>query len=219
MTRYAFWEVGGGSHDSILWVGVYGGHSDEWWHKAIIKPVYRVAHRLDRLIWAARYRLSPRHRYHLVDTRLEPGYYDVDYLMLHACFALLRRYIEDEMGGEEAIRRFNQQLLLVPDPNAPEGLQERQADRQANAVDLYLWWTKTKPADEAERERMCSHLYGRQYSVKKDADGRSVFSADTPWTDADRAMHKQFRALERKIEREERTMLHQLIEIRGSLWT
>jgi hypothetical protein len=42
-----------------------------------------------------RYRLLKRHRYHLVDTGLTPGYYDQDNRMLHACFALLVDYVDE----------------------------------------------------------------------------------------------------------------------------
>jgi len=215
-----FWNVGGGSEDAILGVKVYGNkYRDAWWFGGIVMPVYRFASKIDRAYDWLRYRLVPRHQYHLVNTGLKPAYYDCDTLMLNACFALLCRYVEDEMGGEDAIRRLNQQLLLTPDHNAPEGLESGQAARQASAVDLYVWWKRTKPADEKEYDRMLAHLYGRKRSMKKQEDGTSVYSTDEPWTDEDKAMNVKFRALEDKIDTDEQAMLHRLIDIRRSLWT
>lgn len=39
-------------------------------------------------------------KYHIVNTGLKPGYYDVDTLMFHSCFSLLVRYVEEEKGLE-----------------------------------------------------------------------------------------------------------------------
>src|ERR1700733_10296632 len=38
-------------------------------------------------IWWLRYRLQKKHKYHLIDTKLEPGYYDTDSILLHGCFS------------------------------------------------------------------------------------------------------------------------------------
>jgi hypothetical protein len=39
--------------------------------------------------WWILHRLHPKHRHHIVKTRLKPGYYDTDMLILEASFALL----------------------------------------------------------------------------------------------------------------------------------
>lgn len=150
------------------------------------------------------YRLLPSRQYHLVNTGLPPGYYDPDTRLLHACFAMLVYHVEQEVGGLAKLEEWTNGLRANPDPNAPEGWEDGQATRQSEAALLYRWWTIEKPADEAKCEAMLMHLYGRRPRI--------------PWTEADKAMHEEFRALEAKIASDEQSMLHRLIDIRGSLW-
>ena len=51
---------------------------------------------ISRQWWALKHRIVPKHRYHIVNTRLKPGYYDIPELMLYVNFSLLLRYVEDE---------------------------------------------------------------------------------------------------------------------------
>lgn len=51
-----------------------------------------LSHRLHTWKWWCYHRFVPRHRYNIVRTGLEPGYYDEDDLILHACFSLLERF-------------------------------------------------------------------------------------------------------------------------------
>ncbi len=63
--------------------------------------------------------------YNLKIKTLEPQYYDVDTVMLHACFNLLVTYIEDETPDYVDIKSYNtnkQNLYL------------------AEAHALYYWW-------------------------------------------------------------------------------
>ena len=55
--------------------------------------------RLKRILWETprsflHYRIFDK--YHTVDTKLKPGYYDIDTRMLHSCFSLLVDYVELE---------------------------------------------------------------------------------------------------------------------------
>lgn len=191
----------------------------EWWRRFIIRPLWRVGnmgHNARR--WLA-YRLHPKHRYHLIDSGLPPGYYDVDTLILNGCFSLLCRYVEIEHGGADVLSEWATKLKTEPDKNAPEGWQAAQGEREGEAVRLYRWWKFEKPAEQAEYDRMLNHLYGRKRSTKPDANGQSVWSVDEPWTDADKVMHDQMRALKEKMAGDEQAMLKRLIDIRGSLWT
>ena len=47
------------------------------------------------------YRFHPKHRYHVVDTGLAPGYYDKDYLILHSVFNILKEYVEVELAWSQ----------------------------------------------------------------------------------------------------------------------
>jgi len=86
------------SSDTVFGIEYYGNkHYDKWWFKATI-GAYRniVLKNIDRVYWWIRYRTFSR--YHIVNTGLSPRYYDVDELMFHACFSLLGRFVEGELG-------------------------------------------------------------------------------------------------------------------------
>jgi hypothetical protein len=46
------------------------------------------------------YRFHPGHRYHVLKLGIKPGYSDVDYRIVHANFALLVQYVEQEAPFE-----------------------------------------------------------------------------------------------------------------------
>lgn len=94
---------------------------------AWVESIYFWTMRLFRgVINWFRYRTT--RRYFLVNTGLEPNYYDVDTRMLHACFSLLVDFVEKEK---------------------PEESIDWQADESHsmawNEISyLYLWWTSTR---------------------------------------------------------------------------
>lgn len=215
----AFWNCGGGSHDSVLWMHVYGRRHGSVLHKIIVKPLHRIGRRLNKAKYWVLHRYHPKHQYNIIRTGLKPGYYDEDYLILHGCFAMLERYMQWH-GGDAALEKFSAELLAKPDSNAPEGLQEGQAVRQNEAVALYRWWKIEKPADEARRDDLMMHLYGgRKLETKPTAHPDLVELVPPKFAGSDADLHKEFRALDEKIDDDEQAMLHRLINIRLSLWT
>ncbi|MEP0323330.1 hypothetical protein [Bauldia litoralis] len=184
----------------ILGWAVFGGDTPR-----VIRILHRVARRiLDAKFWVY-YRFHPRHRYNLVKTGLVPGYYEKDTLILHSAMALLCEYI-DENDGHEALAKFTADLRdpSKQDRNAPEGLENGQADRQSEALAIYHWWTVDRPADEARRERLTHELYGHPKPPRDGAFGDK---------------RQQLWALDEKIQDDEQAMLHRLVNIRLSLWT
>ncbi len=218
---YGWFDFGSSSNAGIFGQSALCGPrgKKEWWRVYIIRPLWNVGHSAHRLKWYLQHRFNPKHQYHLIDTGLEPGYYDVDYLMLHGCFSLLCRYVEDEQGGVEKLTKWSENLMTAPDKNAPEGLHESQGENESEAVKLYLWWKRTKPADQAEYDRMVHHLYSDKWVTYTNDDGHRVFGPRRKWTDEDIAMRSSMHALDDKMKRDEQEMLKRLIDIRGGLWT
>jgi hypothetical protein len=52
---------------------------------------------IGKVTWWLKYRFHPSHRYTIIDTRLKPGYYDRDYILLVTSFAILCDFIEKEL--------------------------------------------------------------------------------------------------------------------------
>lgn len=54
--------------------------------------IYKFFHNLK---WKILHRFHPKHQYHIIRTRLEPGYYDPDTQIMEGVFALLCDYVEN----------------------------------------------------------------------------------------------------------------------------
>lgn len=165
----------------------------KWWMRRIVDAPGRAAD------WFL-YRLHPKRRYHVINTGLRPGWHDEDTMILHGCMAMLRRYIEWH-GGPDELDAFSLELRSSPEKwGGPEGAMDGQAHQQEEATAIWRWWTGTKPTDEKRRDELTNELFGK-HGVK------------------DEAKLKELDALEEKINSEEQTYLHRLIDIRPSLWT
>ncbi len=164
----------------------------------------RITRRLKDMKWWVQCRFHTKYRMHVINTGLEPGWHDEDQLILYACMAMLCRYIEWH-GTEEDIEAFNAELRDPGiDPNSPDELKHGQADRQEEALAIYRWWKKEKPLDEDRRTEMVMALHGNPCKVPE-GDRKQY--------------HAELDALQTKIDDDEQSMLHRLIDIRRSLWT
>lgn len=152
-------------------------------------------------LWAVRHRVDPRHRYHMVNTGLAPGYYDTDERILHACMSLLVAYVERECGGEEAMQKWTDELRSEPDPYAPAGAVNSQADRQEETLAIYRWWKVQRPADRQREDDWMMEIWGGS-TGSRDPEER-----------------QRYRDFEQANEDRDQEMLHRLIEVRRSLWT
>lgn len=168
------------------------------------------------------YRLHPRHRYHIVKTDLGYGYHCQDTRILHAAMACLCEYVEAE-GGEVAFQRWTDELLdrTKNDPNAPDGFERDQGNRQAEVLAIYRWWKIERPADQKRSDELLHLLYGGEdrISWKETENPRLSEMVFEPFKGNEVALNEEFRNLEKKIVDDEQKMLRRLVEVRQSLWT
>lgn len=86
--------------------------------KLVLGFQVRVVMRLANIRRWIMYRTTER--YHIVDTKLEPGYYDADTLMLHSMFSLLVDYVEVELAwmnivfDDEAYKKYFGWKRFIP---------------------------------------------------------------------------------------------------------
>lgn len=149
-------------------------------------------------IWWVKYRLLPRHRYHLVPTGDKPGYADQLHRMLGVNMQLLKDYIE-EAGGVDELEDWTRQLR-----NIQYG--EAQAEAQAIFARIYRWWTEWRPVRE-ETERELLHWWSE---CRGNMD-------DEPSEEAEERIEMLW-AFEEAAWEEDQEMLHLLVENRGDLW-
>lgn len=190
-------------------------------------------------------------RWHMVDTGLEPGYYEVEELMVHSLFNLLKDFVEveqawmhycvtektpgptwrerwipfyfyfffrnREMGIEHLLWETDLDRV-TPDRNQAEAEQGGGQARAAREVlELYLWWTDTRPHRE-------DSIYPEELSKLDREEGDSWMSDRFLKTHPDE--YKLFKtymadkeACEAAWKQEDTEMLIRLIKVRDSLWT
>lgn len=76
-------------------------------HKFRRKYIYPVKWKYEKLSSWIRYRTT--NRYHVLNTGLEPGYYDIDTKMLHVNFNLLKDFVEFEVAWKYLMGHHEEQ--------------------------------------------------------------------------------------------------------------
>lgn len=161
--------------------------------------VWPITHRVKRVTDWIKYRTYKR--YHIVDTGLEPGYYDTDTKMFHACFNMLKEFVEVEKAhhwnwmGENLKGKDAGIAHLEWEMTIPEEWSRDQAKNAREIYELYEWWTIERP--------------NRQ-------DPWDLLNEDE--TEYDKKYGKMDK-LEVKYAKEDQRMFIRLIKIRKALWT
>jgi len=176
------------------------GYKSEIKWKGYIKPLAEDFipgyYKLNRLYWSIRHRTFDI--YHKVDTKLKPGYYDIDTLMLHSAFSLLCRFVEEEYKGVDKLEKRIADLGIWAEEEIEraktewtdkERLEEyiigtreahhREAKGYIEALRLYHWWKDVYPKydDNSPISKHHDEMYSKDRPVfeskvcKVDADG------------------------------------------------
>lgn len=203
--------------------------------RGVVWPVKRA---FTNVVYWIRYRTT--HKYHVIKTGLKPGYSEIETIMLHSNFTLLKHFVEVELASHSADREFTWCESHMPfyrlfypfrrpdlgmrvldwkcsldDPALPpfqRSDQEAIVSREIRT--LYKWWVEDRPA----RKRIEIPTYSLQ--GKGDL---GLFDDDF-----DREA-EDFKAYEKAREEsqaqsslwrdEEQAMLERLIKVRRSLWS
>jgi len=119
-----------GSSSTVCGIPYYSNkHYDEKWFQNTVGKYRDFLLWIDSVYYWVKYRFVNKH--HIVDTGLKPGYHDVDELIFHACFQLLGRFVEDELGKEEGGYK-GYRVEVVGDVNQ-------------KAIDLWLFYRNHLP--------------------------------------------------------------------------
>jgi hypothetical protein len=186
-----------------------------WWIDLNLCWIFR---KLDDVIWWVRHRTT--NVYHKVDTKLKPGYYDKDTLMLHANFSLLVDYVESECAWMENITKpSGYKSKWSWKPNEEEGMEylnwkiadnyEPRSTQAREVVSLYKWWKYEYLVWEDPYDMFEDVVFGDE-EVKDPLWGDGTFS---------RKKIDKIYEVEEKREAEIETNLIRLMKIRIGLWT
>jgi hypothetical protein len=217
----------------------------EWYGyiRPILKDIlpFGLYHRIGHMYWAVRHRTIDV--YHKVDTKLPPGYYDIDTLMIHSCFSLLVRFIEEEYHGVTSIMEHVTELYKSSKEEAEQfpdskkdvlDMYDRQITSLIQAVDLYKWWKEIYPKYEdsdpwmrADRE----DTIGKSASIEdrfvpcafdEDGDPTLYEMRDDRTPDETKKMRKlldESHAYQERINKEIEDNFVKLVKLRTHLWT
>jgi hypothetical protein len=150
--------------------------------KAIASKVY----------WWVTHRVCPRHRYHVINTGLAPGYHDIDALMLHSCFSLLVRYVEEEKCFDNVVWDDDPAMECIA----------------GEIEDLYHWWKHEYP----KREQTLDALYEVAFPDIPDNFWREPTADERRILDRVHMLGSHYTA-------EENYNLRRLVSIKDFLWT
>lgn len=158
---------------------------------------YKIHWFFKDLKWGFIHRYIKKYQYHVLRPKtLEPGYYDPDTQILHACMEAFRQYYE----------RGATQVEWDSDDQHKHVYNEM--------TDIYNWWTKEYPTQEEKWEAA--------NPFPKDIPWKRLFSNGKHDNDPDVVEHRRVSKLHREIEekwcQDEEDMLIRLMKIRRSLW-
>lgn len=147
--------------------------------------------------WAVLHRYHPKHRMHVVDTGLEPGWHDPRTQILHGAFHTFKTFYERQLTGHV-------------DWQGDEHHQKTWDEMTA----LYEWWTKVRPHREETLEPLPRDgVIGQSFMAVFDDDYQ-----DRPEVKEWRRVADAHNKAEQGWEQEDEVMLIRLIKIRRALW-
>lgn len=156
----------------------------------------KVKQKMEKVLWWFRYRFDPRHRYHVINTMdkwgklngVTYGWEEVDHQMMYACFKLLVNYVEKQ----------------IPFTIIDFDYDEQHKALKKDILDLYGWWTVTRPKERKEVSEGWS-------KIPKTYPEGGVWR---PHPDAKTLLDR-----EAELDKKDDEMLEKLVKIRRSLWT
>ena len=181
----------------------------------------KIVRQMSKIKWWAYHRLHPSHQYNVVKTGLPAGYYEVDERMLHACFNLLKDYIEKELAWF---------ALICGDRSKVPWWQtlEQYRNKHYRTLSLgYLNYWENITAEEAEKEWILSP---ESLQSKRDQD-REIRELYLWWIDVrpnrrdpfnvsdDQYVPRRAYIISEAYLKEDEEMLIRLMKVRTRLWT
>ena len=181
----------------------------------ILKFFHNIFRKISDVKYWFYYRFHPKHKYHIIKTNLKPGYYDTDHRLLHGCMSLLCEFVEVECGGVSDLeRKIVNSLNLSYDSEEERDSMKSSIISDFKIIAIYNWWKKEKPNNEKRKDELTYLIYSN--------NGDNIKSIFTVFNNTDpykKELRNELNQLRTKMEKDEQKYLHQLIDIRYSLWS
>lgn len=156
-----------------------------------------IKNKINNAWWWILYRIHPKHRYHMVNTGLKPGYYDPDILLIYSTFNILHEFVKEcienpivDWEAEEESKRIWEELITID-----------------------TWWTFDRPERENQFEQ--KHPF-------PDVDRLDIFDKEKqndPKVKEYRKALDLYSKAKEEWHKEDEEYLIRLIKVRRYLWT
>jgi hypothetical protein len=203
--------------------------------------------RFEDFVWWFRYRLQKEHRYHLVDTKLNPGYHSNADILLHSSMSVLVDYVETHRHGSDedgpvGLRSYISFLEKNLDPKTwPEWERSygKKYQKEKIAGDLkyvlaykevlglYNWWKFQREVEHLSLEQEKNEFYdNRKFtgadfdfeSTKAPVDYSKLKGKEKKLYIAERNKLTDFINREEALNDKDDEMLARLAKVRKHLW-
>jgi hypothetical protein len=189
-----------------------------------------LKYKLRNIYWDIRHRIPGQYWHHTMHLGLKPGYYDADTKMLHAVFEIVRWYVEVQLAGHSGDK---EQYTWYGDRSPEAGLahldweieecgvggggggQLSQGEAASIKKDVYLWWTRDRPARREPYDIRCYIDNSRVTDRMRDKGMWGLFNNHSPKHDAAMAAAT---ALEEFYNKEDKEMLEKAVSILHYWW-
>lgn len=186
---------------------IFGGDRfdkvNNWFEKRGFQPLYEYEYSLREWLhdfppgkWWLFYRFHPKHRYHIVDLKLKPRYYEQDTRIFYAIFRIFEEHVEEavhRIQGYDYVTGNNPDFDAYVQNKIEEDSRTWYLKNRKVYEDFYQawhWWLKIGKDFEAYQRKLCYDEEKGKWNGK----------------------------LEEKLEREADTMILKVIRHRRCLW-
>lgn len=211
------WKHLGSSSAQVFGVDVWG-ENGKW-----VMPIFQVLSWIRNLYWEIQHTWNPKHQYHVVRTDLRPSYWDVDTVMEAALVKLLKRYVEDEMGGVEKVKEhYTDAADTVRGEKPFSGYEDWATEREIAGqaiVSAYKFFTVEKPEAQQRVADLTHDLFSKPVFEKVEGTDQMFRLVPRTYTEAQQMKHKELRDLEERMAVATDTYLAEIVKYRGHMWT
>ena len=189
----------GSSESKVFGIRVFHMSKKDWYYRPIM-GIYDMFCKLDNMYYYILHRFWEK--LHVVRLPIRYGWVDADERMFHACFQILRRYVEEELGNKPCFD--DDELYRGFRLHSSEGTDEK-------AIDLWLWYRDELPALEKAYWDDRAGCYGK--IVTKPVEGTDFVEV----VDFGKIREPKYPFDYPETMKEKK--LRELIELRQTLWT
>lgn len=202
--------------------------------------------RISDFIWWFKYRLQKKHRHHLVDTKLKPGYHSEAEVLLNASMSILVDYVENTYHGsdKEGVVGLRSYITFLEEQlnsknwadwerKAGKKYKQQRIDSdtthllaQRELLTLYVWWKYQRAVEHLSLEQEKNEFYdNRKFSAGFDFESTKAPVNPAKLKGKEKKLYNKeqqkffdFMAREDALNDKDDSMIARLARVRKYMW-